>query len=493
MLKTLLLRKKIDQLKKAREAMEPTLEELRNKTAEFEKREAELETAVNEIDETISAEDRQTVTEEVEAFDQERSEHEEAVKKAEEEKEDLERQINETEAELAELEAMQGDKPAEKKPEPAPEEEPEERNGEKVMNRRATRIFKNLTAEQRSAIVNSEAVKTMLEEYRSAIREKRAITNAGLTIADEILPLLRENIANWSKLYDRVNVQQVSGEARQPIMGTVPEAIWTECCQYLNELDLVFNDWTVDCFKVGGYFALCKANVEDSDIDLLAAIVEALAQAIGKALDKGILFGRNTSANAKMPLGIVSRLAQTSAPADYPATARTWKDLSKTNIISLGTAQAPVTGVDLIKGLVAASAAASTDYSRGELLWAMNDKTYKTIVAESVEVNAAGAIVAGINGEMPVVGGDIEVLNFIPDNVIVFGYFDLYLLAERAGREFAQSEHVRFIQDQIVYKGTARYDGAPVIAEAFGVVALNGATVDPTAVTFPQDTANEGA
>ena len=493
MLKTLLLRKKLDQLKKSREAMEPTLEELRNKTAEFNTREAELEAAVNEIDETVSNEDKQVVTEEVDAFLQERSEHDEAVKKAEEEKEDLERQINETEAELAELEAKQEDKPAEEKPEPAPEDQPEERKKGKVMNRRTARIFKNLTAEQRSAILNSESVNSMLSEYRSAIREKRAITNAGLTIAEEVLPLLRENIANYSKLYDRVNVQQVSGEARQPIMGTAPEAIWTECCQFLNELDLVFNDWTMDCFKVGGYFALCKANVEDSDIDLLAAIVEALAQALGKAIDKAILFGRNTTANAKMPLGIVSRLAQTAAPADYPATARTWVDLHSTHIISLGTAQAPVSGIDLIKGLVSASAVASTDYSRGELLWAMNDKTYKSIVAESVEVNAAGAIVAGINGQMPVVGGDIVVLNFIPDNVIVFGYFDLYVLAERAGREFAQSEHVRFIQDQIVYKGTARYDGAPVIAEAFGAVALNGATVDPTAVTFPQDTANQGA
>ena len=75
------------------------------------------------------------------------------------------------------------------------------------MNRRTARIFKNLTAEQRSAILNSESVNSMLSEYRSAIREKRAITNAGLTIAEEVLPLLRENIANYSKLYDRVTVQ----------------------------------------------------------------------------------------------------------------------------------------------------------------------------------------------------------------------------------------------------------------------------------------------
>jgi HK97 family phage major capsid protein len=90
---------------------------------------------------------------------------------------------------------------------------------------------------------------------------------------------------------------------------------------------------------------------------------------------------------------------------------------------------------------------------------------------------------------MPVVGGIIEVLNFIPDNVIIAGYFDLYTLAERAGTKFATSEHVRFLQDQTVMKGTARYDGKPVIAEGFVAIGLNGVTPNAT-MTFAADTAN---
>ena len=90
---------------------------------------------------------------------------------------------------------------------------------------------------------------------------------------------------------------------------------------------------------------------------------------------------------------------------------------------------------------------------------------------------------------MPVVGGIIEVLDFIPDNVIIGGYFDLYLLAERAGTRFATSEHVRFIQDQTVLKGTARYDGQPAIAEGFVAIGLNGVTPNAT-MTFAADSAN---
>ena len=83
----------------------------------------------------------------------------------------------------------------------------------------------------------------------------------------------------------------------------------------------------------------------------------------------------------------------------------------------------------------------------------------------------------------------IEVLDFVPNNVIIGGYFDLYLLAERAGQKFATSEHVRFLQDQTVFKGTARYDGQPAIAEGFVAIGINGTTPNAT-MSFAPDTAN---
>jgi hypothetical protein len=121
----------------------------------------------------------------------------------------------------------------------------------------------------------------------------------------------------------------------------------------------------------------------------------------------------------------------------------------------------------------------------------MNETTHTKLLAAAVTINAAGAIVAGVGNTMPVLGGDIEILDFVPDNVIVGGYFDLYLLAERAGAKFATSEHVRFLQDQTVFKGTARYDGVPVIAEAFVAIGINGTTPSAENVAFAPDKANE--
>ena len=462
-LKVLLLKKKLDESRKA-------LDALRAKDAEFEKREAELAQSIEEMTEENTVEERNALDELVSAFEGEKTAHDE-------EKGKLERVVGDLENELAEEEAKQNTEPP---------IEVEERKENKEMN-----IMEKMTAEQRTAFVNQESVKNYLSEVRTAIKEKRALTNVGLTIPEVMLGLLRENIMEYSKLYKHVAVRPVSGEGRMVIMGTIPEAIWTECCANLNELTLGFNDATVDCFKVAGYFAICNANLEDSDINLAGEIMTALGQAIGLALDKAILYGRNGETTQNMPQGIVSRLVQTAQPTGYPATARTWVDLHTSNVKALGTAQNPLTGAALMKAFILASGAAKGNYSRGEKVWVMNETTYTTLMAEFMTINANGAIVTGIGGVMPVVGGVIEVLNFIPDGVIIGGYFDLYLLAERRGQQFATSEHVRFLADQTVMKGTARYDGLPVIAEAFVAIGILG-TAPTATMTFASDTANSG-
>ena len=56
-------------------------------------------------------------------------------------------------------------------------------------------------------------------------------------------------------------------------------------------------------------------------------------------------------------------------------------------------------------------------------------------------------------------------------------------------RSFAQSEHVKFLEDATVFKGTARYDGQPTIAEAFVAIGLEN-TTPGTTMAFAPDTAN---
>ena len=438
-LKVLMLRKRIDDARKA-------LEELRAKDAEFEAREAEIRTA---IDEAQTDEERGTVEEAVEKFDGEKEQHETA-------KSDLERAIEGLENDLAAAEAEQET--------PAPTPEPEKREEKRPMENR-TKFF-GMNIQERDAFIAREDVQEFLGAVRTAIKEKRAITNAGLLIPQVVLGLLRENIIDYSKMYRHVNVRRVPGEGRMIIEGAIPEAVWTEMCANLNELDLAFSQVEVDGYKVGGYFRICNATLEDSDIDLAAELISVLGQAIGYALDKAILFGTGT----KMPQGVMTGMASG-------------------NIQSIA---ASVTGVELFQTIIRDAGKAKGKYSRGEKVWVMNENTYTELIAQSLVINAAGAIVAGVNGQMPVIGGVIEVLNFIPDNVIIGGYFDLYLLAERAGTRISTSEHAFWVEDQTGFKGTARYDGKVLIDDAFVAIGLNGVTPAAGAVTFAPDTANSG-
>lgn len=464
-LKALMLKRKIDLKRK-------DLAALVEKDTELQTRESELSKA---IEEATTDEETKTVEEEIDLFNSSKDEHEK-------EKKALEDEIASLEGELKEEEKEQDTTPVET---PAEQPKAEERKVNVTMDKR--NVFANMDAQTRSAVFAQDDVKKFLEETRNAIREKRAITNVGLTIPEVFIGYLRELVPTYSKLMSKVLTKRIGGTGRMVIMGGVHEAIWTECCAKLNEMDMAFSDTTIDCFKVGGYYAICNANLEDSDINLASEILDALARGIGYALDKAILYGKNTAANNKMPLGVVSRLAQTEQPSDYSATDRAWADLHTTNIISLTAAQSK--DVALFTNLVLNSSVMDNDFSMANVTWVMNRKTKTKIVAESMAKNASGAVVSALNNTMPVIGGDIVELNFIPDNVIIAGYFDLYLLAERAGAKFAESQHVRFLEDQTVFKGTARYDGKPLIAEAFMAIGLDGVTPDAT-MTFAADTAN---
>lgn len=489
-LKQLMLSRKIAAKRNELDKLEAKKAELEEQRSALAAKEAELEAAVNEITEETPDEERSEVDAAVDELEGQVAECENAQSENEEATVNLRNEIDGLQQELDELNRKASN--------PAPQEAPNRSEpvnidiADDVRAERKGRPMKTIrkmlqAAQERAQIFAREDVKAYMSEVRSAIREKRALTNAGLLIPEVFLGVLRENIMNYSKLLRHVNLQQIGGNGNLVVQGTAPEGVWTECCANLNELAMDFANVEVGCFKVGGYFAVCNALLEDADIDLAATLLDAIAQAIGLALDKAILYGRNTDDAQKMPMGIVTRLVQTSKPAGYPATARPWVDLHTSNVKAIDNA---VTGLSMFQGLTIDAGAAKGKYSRGEKVWAMNETTYTALKAEAMSINAAGAIVTGMEGTMPVIGGVVEVLDFVPDNIIIGGYFDLYLLAERAGKQFATSEHVKFIEDKTVMKGTARYDGAPAIAEGFVAIGIKGATVAANAVSFQPDDAN---
>lgn len=450
-LKMLVMKSRCDKLKK-------TLEELRKKDADFDKREKELETAVGEMNEETPEEDRKLVEDKVDELEKEKGDHEAEKKKLEEQIKELEKEMEEEEKRSA-----AGGAGSEHR---NPDHTGADRRGKETAMANTTKFF-GMSIQERDAFVAREDMKNFLSEVRTCIKERRALTNVGLTIPEVALPLIKQVASETSKLMKHVTIRNVSGTTRQNIMGEIPEAFWDEMCAALKEMDLAFYNMEADGFKVSGYFAVCNAILEDSDLNLAEELFNAIGKAIGKAIDKAILYGKGV----KMPMGIVTSLTTVDAPAGYPTTGREWEDLSASHVIT----GEETGGTALFQEIVKKSGIIDNDYETGAIVWAMNRTTHTKLIAESMGVNSAAAIVAGMNNVMPVIGGTIEEFKYIPDDVIIFGYFKNYMLVERAGTKLAQSEHVKFIEDQTVFKGTARYDGKPVIREAFAVFGIGNA------------------
>ena len=466
-LKALLLRRSID-------SKNEMMKQLMEKDESFRTREKELEAAIMEA---ATDDDRAAVDQEVEKFEAEKSAHEEEKQRLAQEIEGLE----------ADLEKLEEETPAPAASSNPPKERKDSMNLKDIKIRSLpmqVRAFDALTHEQRNAIVARDDVKEFLSRLRSMKGQTRDVSGAELTIPIVFLDLIAENMFRYSKLLNRVRVRNVNGQARQTIAGTVPEAVWTEMCGAINELTFVFNQITVDGYKVAGFVPVCNSVLEDNDVGLAGWIVEMLSESVGLAMDKAIIYGKGAA--SKMPLGIVTRLAQSAQPENYPANAPAWVDLHTSNILKVDSSQDAVT---FWAALAVAAGNTYTKYARGTQFWAMNSKTLATLKSKLITFAASGELLARFNGVMPIIDGDVDVLEFMPDGDIVGGYGDLYLLALRSGMTIESSREVQFLQDNTVFKGKQRADGQPVIPGAFVAININNVNVT-TAMTFAADTAN---
>ena len=467
-----------DKLTKAQERMAAFIaeqEEMSKRRSALQIREDELIAARDEVNEDTSKEDRDLLDGKIGEWETDDKALSEEERKNTEAIEALQKEIDGYQRELEEINARGAAKPGKRA-------EDVKREESTIMSINTRRLWFGMDHQERDAFIAQAPVKEFIGQIRSMIGNKRAAGGAELTVPTVVVPLLRTVILEKSKLLKYVNVQRVSGDIRQPVLATPGEAVWTEMCATSNEMELGFNLVEIDGYMVSAFIPLCNAAKDDSDIDLATVAFEAIGHGIAIAIDKAILFGTGV----KMPLGILTRLEQTAKPSGYPEYAPDWKNLSETNIIAV----TGKTDLALYKAIIEAAGAAKSQYSAGGLFWAVNGKTRLKLLANALGVNAAGAVVGGVNGVMPLIGGDLVEIDDVPDDVLIGGYGMLYTVGERQEATFALSEHVRFLQNQTVFRGNARYDGKPAIAEGFVAIGINGNTPSAAGVTFAADSAN---
>ena len=450
-------------LLKQRGTISESIKALEEKEAGFKVRESELETAISEA---TNDEEIKIIEDEIDNLENDKNE-------VKEEKEGLQKRLDEIDAEIKEIE--------EKKPDDKEEgKDSERKSNQNIEVRGGVNMMTNTREARIAELTKREDVKEFLGRLRAFKNEERKVTGAELGIPTVMLGVIRDEINRYSKLINKVNKKPTRGQGRMLIAGNIPEGVWTEACGTLNELELKFFMTEVDGFKVGGFIPVCNATLEDTDIELANEIIDALGQAIGLAVDKAILYGTGK----KMPTGIVTRLNQTQKPDGWSEKDVPWVDLHTTNVITWdGSAKS---GVEFFSELILKLGVAKSKGLVSGKFFTMSENTATEILAKALSFNAAGAMVSSAQGTMPVIGGELITLDFIPDGDIIGGYEKGYLLSERADVKIESSTEVRFIQDQTVFKGTARYDGKPIVGEAF--VHMNIKNTAPTkTVDFAPD------
>lgn len=420
MLKQLKLRKELA-LKQA------ALEALRTQQVSYETRSKELETA---LDEAKTDDDIKLVSDSIDALENEIKESDIEAKSSV-----IEDEIAGIEKDLAEIEERS------KKTKTVPSAKQEER-GELSMNKMQVREMLKT-----GAYYEREEVRAFYDQFKNL----RAVTGEGLTIPEVVVNRILDIMGDFSTLYPLVDKIRANGTVRILIDTDTTAATWIEQTGTLATGDVgTITDLSFDGFKIGKVTFVDNCMLQDSIINLDDYVTKKIARAIALGLDLAILKGTG-SAN-KQPDGIIPKLAAGHIVA--VTTGKLADILAKLALID--------TGADSV----------------GEIVAVMHRKTYyNRFLQYSINVDAKGNVVGKLpNLNAPdLVGLKVVFNNNMDEDKVLFGDYNKYTLVERETVTIDKSEHVKFAEDQMGFRGKGRFDGKPTNVDAFVLVTVTPA------------------
>lgn len=413
-LKQIMLSKKIEQRKAA-------LAELKEQEEKLQTRAEELEQAIEEAE---SDEDISVV--------------EENINKLEQEKEELEQKKKQLEGEIADLE------------------------GElEQLNSREPKSHKRVQKDQGGIYMNREQVREMIKngeyykrdevkEFYEKFKRLRAVSGGELTIPEIVVNRIMDIMGDYTTLYPLVDKIQVSGTTRILVDTDTTPASWIEQAGTIPTGDVgTITQVDLDGFKVGKVTFVDNYLLQDSIINLDAYVTNKIARSIAMALDAAIVNGEGSA--SYQPTGIIPSL-----PSENQVEVTADENLIKNLGKQVGLID---TGEDAV----------------GEIVAVMHRKTYYNRLFEySVQVDSSGNVVGKLpNLSQPdLVGLRVVFNNNVAEDQVLFGDFSKYTLVERENITIDRSEHVRFTEDQMAFRGKGRFDGKPVKPEAFALVTI---------------------
>lgn len=290
-------------------------------------------------------------------------------------------------------------------------------------------------------------VKQFYEDLKDI--KQRAVGGEGLTIPQIIVNRIFDIMGDYCTIYPLVDQIRVAGTARILIDTDTTPASWIEQTGTIpsGEVGTITNV-DFDGFKVGKLVFVDTAIIQDSIINVDDYVTKKIARALGLALDLAVLKGQGSA--KKEPTGIIPSL----------------DDNHKINVISGKL-------VDIVKNIALIDTGAD---SVGEIIAVMKRSTYYNRFLEyTINVDSNGKVVGKLpNLSQPdLLGLRIVFNNNVDDDTVLFGDYKKYTLVERETINVASSEHVKFAEDQIAFRGKGRFDGKPTNKNAFVLVTIS--------------------
>ena len=414
-------------IQKALELKRQKLQDLETKAAEILKR---SETATAALAEAANEEDLNLLETEIQDIEKEQT--------------DLDNEKKTVEQEIADLETELED--VNERASKAAKEIQTREKGAKTM-KDINRL------EVRELLKNGEYYKRQdVVDFYEQFKNLRAVTGGELTIPEVIVNRIMEILGDYSTLYPLVDKIRVKGTTRIIIDTDTTPATWVEQNASLPIGDVgTIATIDFDGFKVGKVTFVDNYLLQDSVINLDTYVSQKIARAIALALDIAILNG--TGAAGKQPTGIIPTI-----PAG--------------NQVSVASNAALVEFVKPI-GLIDTGVD-----SVGEIIAVMKRSTYYNHFLEfSINVDGNGNVVGRLpNLTRPdILGIRVVFNNSMAEDEVLYGDFQQYTLVERENIAVDSSDQVRFVEDQMAFRGKGRFDGKPTKAEAFALVTITAA------------------
>lgn len=295
--------------------------------------------------------------------------------------------------------------------------------------------------------------------FYEGIKNIRSVGGEGLTIPNIVVSRIFDIIGDYATLYPLVNKIRVGGTARILIDTDTTAATWVESTAALATGDVgTITNVDFDGYKIGKVTLVDNSILQDSIINIDDYVARKLARSIALGLNLAILKG--TGSDNKQPDGILPSLN---------ATNKTEADVSDI--------------VNVVKKLALIDTGAD---SVGEIVCVMKRSTYYNRFLEfSIQVDSSGNLI----GKLPnmtnpdILGMKVVFSNNMDEDTVLFGEFDKYTLVERESVTIARSEHVKFVEDQVAYRGLGRFDGKPTNKDAFVAVNLDEGKMQDLTVT----------